>query len=411
MAKDVTKKEEKVPYLIKGAMDWVFNLSSDEVPLSTGQVKDAAKIKRAYTGIVYACVSLISKDVAATAWEFQNDAGEKLDEESFDGYARLKKPNLLHTWVDFIELTQTFLELAGNAYWYVEKSQLGKPTGNVWLIPPYYIKPVPKVNEIGIDFYRVIGLKGVKRFEVDEIVHLKYPNPNDLYLGMGTLDAALVEADINNFAKRYVMEFYKNGAIPAGVLSTDEKISPADAQRIESVWNTKFQGVGQGWNVAVLWGGFKYQPLSLNPATEKFIEQSNWTREDIAAIFKVPLSKLGIVEDVNRANGEVNDATYWENCIDPKLRLISRKINEELLPKLGIAAKFVFENVVKEDVQSKLDIDRVNLQKAQIGGALGVLTTDEIRKLLGFDESADGELVQPEDVEKFVNALKELARL
>ena len=403
--------ENKSSDIIVKSTDWLFNMSSSEKPLSKGNVASQTKIKRGYKGIVYSCASIIAKDASTTKWWFEDKSGKIIDENN-DAYKLLKKPNSLMTWNDIIEISQLFLELVGNVYWYVAKSKTGKPI-EIWLIPPYNVKPEAKKDEFGIDYYKAIGIPGIRRFETNEIVHFKYQNPNNMYVGMGTLDAALVEADINNFSKQYVMNFYKNGAIPAGILTTKEKVGKSDAERIELKWNNKYQGSDNSWGVAVLWGGFEYKSISLNPATEKFIEQSQWSRQDIASIFKVPLSKLGIVEDVNRANADANNRTYMENCISPKLSMIERKINVELLPLLGIPYVFKFEEVVPEDKQFALDQQKLNVQRAQIGGMFGVLSGDEIRELLGFDKAGMKDTIQigkdVEEVERLIKVVKEFS--
>jgi len=404
--------EKEIAAVTKEAMDWLFNLAPSEQPLSKGNFSAAVKVKRAFGGVVYACVTTIAADVAATDWAFVDANGDTIETDN-DIYSKFQNMNSIYpSFYDMLEMTQIFLEMTGNAYWYFEKTRGGRYTGKIYLIPSQYLKPVPLQDSIGVSHYRVTGLRGVKRFEVDEIVHFKYPNPNDMYVGMGTLDAALLEIDIHKFSKEYLLNFFKNGAVPAGFLTTNEKISPTDANRIETIWNTKYQGVDSAGSVAVLWGGFKYESIATDPSNVKYIEQANWTRSDIAAIFKVPLSKLGIVTDVNRANADANDSTYWANCISPKLSRIERKINDEVLPKLGINAKFKFAEVVREDVQAQFERERVNLSKAQIGATLGVLSLDEIRELLGFEGSvSDIETIDPENLTAMVNAIKGLSEL
>ena len=376
--------EQKGAYI--KSLDWIFNLTSDEKPLSRGATKSQL-LKRGYKGIVFACVNRIAEDVAGTKWHLYRDSvkqNEIVKEDNDEVYNLLSKPNPLMTFSDIIELAQIFLEITGNAYFWLAKDKMGN-IREIWLIPSHLIKPIAKINEIGIDYYQASGLIGIKRFEVDEIVHIRYQNPLNFYEGIGTLEKALLEYDIHNYSKQYVMNFYKNGGIPQGILSTNEKISAKDAERIEQIWKQKYQGVSQSWQVAVLWGGFKYEQLSINPATEKFIEQAKWSRDDICAIFRVPPSKLGYVEDVNRANAEANNYTYMQNCVSPKLLKIERVINNILLPRLGVNYTFEFDNVVPENKEQKLEEQKVNIQKANIGAVTGALTIDEVRQLLGFE--------------------------
>jgi len=48
--------------------------------------------------------------------------------------------------------------------------------------------------------------------------------------------------------------------------------------------------------------------------------------------YLVPASKLGLVEDVNRANADANELHLSKETVLPRLMLIEEKLNEKVMP-------------------------------------------------------------------------------
>jgi SPP1 gp7 family putative phage head morphogenesis protein len=77
-------------------------------------------------------------------------------------------------------------------------------------------------------------------------------------------------------------------------------------------------------------------------------------RDSILAIFGVPASQLGLVEDVNRANAEANEYVYQNGTIVPKLTLIQEKLNERFMPIYDVNLVCEFDNPVPLDKEYRL---------------------------------------------------------
>jgi HK97 family phage portal protein len=372
-------------------IDWIFNLSRREKGLADGATKRDLVI-HGNISIVYACITLIANTIAQNEYKlFKKD---KLLEEGTNDYIYklLKNPNPYMDWYDFIYILTVMMEIFGERYIYIARDKLGRPV-QLYPIPSFMIEPVFD-KKTGLE---IIGYKDLTdptdsiKWTPDEIIYDFIPSPERINRGESPLSKVLLEFDIHYFAKKYARNFYRNGAVPQGILTTEEKLSPAQADLLEKRWKAKHQGVEKGWEIAVLWGGLKYQELSINPNNKDFIEQSNWTRNDILSVFKVPPFKLGITENINRSSAHEQNVIFARDCIKPKLVKLQSLFNNKILPKLKADEyKIEFKNPIPED-------EELQVQKAKVGLTFGVLTVNEARKLLGFEPLEDeiGEQLVP----------------
>ncbi|POP04481.1 phage portal protein, partial [Salmonella enterica] len=115
-----------------------------------------------------------------------------------------------------------------------------------------------------------------------------------------------------------------DGGVPAGVLSVEHELTQEEADLLRERWMDRYYRKRDG--IAVLGKGARYQPIAIPLSDIKFLEVGRFTRDQILGIYRVPASKLGLVDDVNRANAEANDRTYRANVLRPRLRRLEEAI-------------------------------------------------------------------------------------
>ena len=135
---------------------------------------------------------------AFKAYKFQTQA---MSEDSLP--MPLENPNSFQTWGEFFKLSETFLQTNGTVYWYFERPELREnadPTA-VYVLPSHLMEIVLKNkieiigNENPIDYYQLREGYQYVKFPVENVITIKYPNPNydqngsSLY-GMSPLRAA-----------------------------------------------------------------------------------------------------------------------------------------------------------------------------------------------------------------------------
>jgi HK97 family phage portal protein len=329
---------------------------------------------------VYACVKALAQAIASVPMVFYKDTPrgrEKLPNQHpltrlFWGV------NPLMTRYDFWEASVVYLELTGNCFWALEKEdRLGLPA-ELWPLRPDRIRIVPDKEKFIQGYLFDIGGKSVA-YSRDEIVHLKYFNPLNERWGMSPLAAARQGLLADFYAVLYNQRFFRQGARPSGVLSTQEELDDTSFRRLKAEFEQAYTGAERSHRVILLEKGLQWQSVSLPQKDMEFVEQRKLSREEVLAVYKVPPIEVGILEYANYANSETQGKIFWTKGVIPRLKKIEEAVNTFLVPRFG------------QDVFGEFDLSRVEALrenedlKSQIAERLvrsGLWTVNEARQRL-----------------------------
>ena len=296
------------------------------------QPTDFVKQVEANTSWVYACCAAIAESVAMQPLRLYLNRTNKTEEIKEHIFLDLmQNVNPFMNNFELRELTELYQLLCGNAYWYLVKNKIGVPV-EIWIVPAQYMRIVPDAEKFIIGYIYEAPGYGAITFDVDEIVHFKYPNPNDLYYGVGPLLAAAYAVDTDEYMNQYGVNTFKNSGLPAAVLLSDQNINESDSRRMREQWKQLYGGTSKAGKVAILAKGLKFEAIQLSAQEMSYIQSKNVTRDTILGIFRVPKSVLGLVEDVNRANAEATEYIFNLRTVKPKLLRSQEKINEKIMP-------------------------------------------------------------------------------
>jgi len=271
----------------------------------------------------------------------------------------MKNVNKFMNQFDLWEKTQLHLELVGNAYWYIVKNNLGIPV-EIWIVPPQRMQVVPDRTEFIKGYIYSSGMEKVP-FTEDEIIHFKFPHPNNPYYGMSPLEAVSHAYNINENMSRYENAVFTNMARPDGTLTTEQSLSDTQFKRLEEQWQQKYGRTSKAGKTAVLEAGLKFQQIQLSPRELSFLVGRKLTKEEIIAAYGVPISKV-TTEDVNLANAKVGERQYMKDTINPRLRRNEQKINEKFMPMYDERLFVAFKDPVPEDMEFLLKERESNLK-------------------------------------------------
>lgn len=392
---NITQWQANTPYypdvsyreLVKRYSSWVYTcaeknaISCAQIPLKLYAAKPTKKTKALFPTrkveskqLAYLAKSPSTQNYVRKATEI-----EEVVEHPF--LELLKSVNEFTNQFDILELMILFQELCGNAYWYIDReSTLGTPT-EIWPLYSQYVRIIPDKQRFIAKYEFVISEAEKHIVDPANIVHFKYVNPQDAFYGIGPLQAAVVAADLSNNMNLFETNLFKNSARPDMALIIPETAGapPEDeVGRIEKKWFQKFGSVKKAGKLAVLTGGAELKPISLTPKEMSFLQGRKSTREEIAAIFGVPLSMI-TTESVNRANAETGEYSYMKNTILPRVRRAEQKLNEKLLPMYDERLFCAFDNPVPEDKDFRLKEIAARLKT-------GMTTINEERQQDGLDE-------------------------
>lgn len=338
-----------------------------------------------YHGWVYLCVKAIIEETANIKLTlYKRKSQSEFDQlETHPVLDLLYKVNPVYTSYLLWEATQGYLELTGEAFWW-----LVGPKNNpkeIWLLRPDWMTIRDSKSKL-IDAYEYGPNYGDKIIiPQEEVVQFKDFNPKDAYRGWGTVKAGAKTIDTDNYAEDYNRNFFFNSAMPAGALKTDQRLTAEQYERVRQDWNRLHQGVDKAGRIAILESGLDWQDIASSHKDMEYLEGRRYSRDEILALFRVPKSLVAITDDVNRANARESRAVFLENVITHKMRRLVSFLNEFLLPRYGDDSLFFdFESPVPNDQSEKLAYYSNGL-------SLGWISRNEVRELEGRDAIEGGD--------------------
>jgi HK97 family phage portal protein len=341
-----------------------------------------------YKNWVYACIDARASELASIELYVENDR-TKESSDTHELLTLLDDVNPSMTRYQLFYATQAFLDLTGNAYWYLARDNDGKgKVKQIYIISPDQMNiVVDKENPLTIKGY-VYGTKGNEvPFEANEVLHFKkfnpsgrFPNPHK---GVGIVESALWAIETDNEARNWNYSFFKNSARPDGLLTTETALSDTQFKRVQDQWKQKHQGSDNNGKTAILEGGLKWQDVSKTQKDMDFVAQRTFSRDEILALFRVPRTVIGITDDVNRANAEASDYVFARRTVKPMMKEFITMLNEYLMPEYSTDFKLEFKDPVPED--------RLATITAYTSGINKWLTRNDIRRKEGLEPSQSGD--------------------
>jgi len=312
-------------------------------------------------------------------------------------------PNPRQSHYDFIELLLTYLNLDGNIFILRERSGKDGKTGKttaLWLPRPDMMSPVIDARGQIYEQGALLGYSYLTRggekvyFLPEQVIHIKYPDPNDPYHGLGRgippLMAAAFDADNDNSQTTFIKQFFKNGAVPSGIIKSKNILDDTEVKRIQNRMAEQYTGEENWHKIMVLDADAEYQATGLSMDEMVFPDLRAISETRICAAFKVPPVLIGVKAGLDAAtysNYKLARQALWEdNIIPTNLKLaeaFTRAFSDELGP--DVIVKHDYADVVA------LQQDRTErFARSSQSVMSGWVTVNEARREIGFGPLPEG---------------------
>jgi HK97 family phage portal protein len=329
---------------------------------------------------VYRCVEILSNSVAqlpVLPYCSINHKDKRIMYEHRT-YGILNSPcRNLSRYTFFKMLVQDML-LKGNAYAYIDRDAQNNIRQLVY-IPAEYVSVNWDLNLFSPVTYVVYGFE--RLVEHTDIVHL-INFSNDGIHGISTIHYATQSLQISTESEESATAALSNSV--TGLLSVESMLSSQQTSDAKKAWNKNVRDEG---GVAVLSGGWKYQPLSVNARDAQLIESRKFNAVDISRWFGVPTTKLGINEGISYNGIEGENLAFLSDTLSPLLQKIEIELERKLYSeteRANIDVKFDVSNLLRVDLKSRAEYYRTLFN-------MGVLTINEIRHDLDMDSIEFGD--------------------
>lgn len=234
----------------------------------------------------------------------------------------------------------------------------------------------------GALWYRITPLRGQQYvLPPSEIIHIPSLGYDGLSSPSPITYAAQQAVGTSLSTAEYNAKFFANGARPDFVLQTDGVLNKEQAELIRSTWAAKHGGVGNAHMPAVLTGGLKAQPLTLNAVDSQILETANWNLEEVCRVLGVPPFMVGSTEkSTSWGTGQENMGRgFVKYTLLRDLVKFQKEINRKFWPsRETYFVEFDVSGIERGDMKSENEAMRVALGRA---GEPGWLTVNEVRHM------------------------------
>ena len=167
--------------------------------------------------------------------------------------------------------------------------------------------------------------------------------------------------------------FFKNGGMLGGILSTKEHMSAEQMKQAQLTWEREYTGSRNAHKVAILGGGFQYQPLSVPLEQLQFLQMKKYSTEEIARMYQVPPAMIGMESNTAYSNYEQQVLQFHQGCILPWVRRIELEVERKLLRgDRNLQCVFDVDTLLRADSENRAKFYHSMLQD-------GVMSINEVR--------------------------------
>lgn len=236
------------------------------------------------------------------------------------------RPNRWQGWAEFSARHELFFNL-GNSFILLIRPVDGGLPRSMYTLRPDLVRIIPE--DWGVKGYLYLkDKKNPLAILAEDMIHIKYPNnlldPMEGF-GFGLPPTSIAQStDVDNEITKFLRLFFKNGAMPPGILTYDVPLQKTDIQTIRTRWRELYGGAQNWLEPGILDRGGKYQKVGSSFQEMGFGDIDERDESRILGPFGVPPILLGTRMGLNRStysNYQQARTAYWEDTAEPELQL------------------------------------------------------------------------------------------
>lgn len=339
-------------------------------------------------------VNAITSRVSSLPVKLYKNVDQKVGKEPVDDY-RVdlinNNPNENMDGVNFKKKIIKDLVLYGTSKTYIERS----PDGSIISLYPLNTKDlsITVYSENGYQFYAIDTLNsnvGMTDF-YDELLLSVLDDSEDGITGRGAIQGNDKTFKLALSMNEYELGLMQNGAVPSGVLETDQKINNSKViDDLKKTFSDYYSGTKNAGKTLILEQGFSYKNIGFDPNSLQLTESKKSIISDIASIFNIPEAMINASAN-KYDSAEQNNIDFLQKNLYPKLRSFEAALNKTILTadeqKQGYEFKFDISNLTMITTQEKQE------------GVINLFKNGLITNLKGQREL--GMVIDPDDREYY----------
>lgn len=277
------------------------------------------------------------------------------------------------------------LNMGGNAFFQKLKNRKGEIIG---LYPIDFAKVTIERNMNNKKLEYIVatddGNKNLNRNDIFHIPAFSY----DGICGLSPVSYCASAILLGNQYQEYNKHFFKNGAFTSGTIEFDGRMSDEAFVRFKEDFAKSYQGLINAGKPIILEEGGKFKPLKMSQADAQFMESRRFQLEEIARIYRVPLTLL---QDFGRAtwnNMEQQQLFFVMFTILPIVKRWEENIKTQIMTKeqrqQGLYVEFQLNNLLRGDAKTRAEL-------YSSGRQAGYFSINDIRRLENMNTIENGD--------------------
>ena len=338
---------------------------------------------------IYSAISLISDTIST----LPVDSYIRRDGNRFAFRPRpvwLSRPDIDTTKEAFWGSIIVSLLLDGNAFIRIYSNERGQVVNLVVLDPS---SVTIRRNGVGRVMFELEGQSEL--LDSDQVLFI--PNivrPGHIR-GVAPVEALKTNWGLAIALENYAATFFGSGTQTSGVIEYPGNLTGDQAKMLQEGFDARHRGWGRAHRTAIISGGAKYVPTSVENDKAQFLDSRRLSVEDVARAFNIPPNLLGVQGSFTYSSVEANNIAFVTHTLRPIIQKLETAFTPLLSREPGgetAFIKFNLDGLLRADINTRMSAYSVGLQS-------GFLTINDVRRLEDLtpidDVAADSVRVPP----------------
>lgn len=339
----------------------VISQYADSVSVQLNDYADYAQVYGVYAW-VHKAVELIARALAPLPVRAVDADGEALDTHPVTELLAMVNSEttpmgMWQAWlVDMMLAGESFIEVVSNR---------GGGLSELWIRRPDKVRVLPDASPERKYYPRVaqyIYSDDELRIEPEAMIHTAFYNPLIPWRGLAPIAAVREGITIDLFAQSWSKTFLKGGARPDFALISPQGLTATEREDLQMQLIEQYSGQANWHKPIVLEQGITdIKPFAFPPKDIEWLQQREFSRDEVAAVFGVPDELMGYGRDTYE-NFETAHKVFWTLTVaklvehrDIALSHFFGQVRRDLRPGERVETDLSGVGVLQDDLTPKLE--------------------------------------------------------
>jgi HK97 family phage portal protein len=320
---------------------------------------------------VYSDVNLLARKVGQGKLRVMQMAGDEKERVQDHEFERLmRRPNELMSGRFLLQYTMMWLNLDGNAYWWLAPNIQNRLV-EIWPLPARDVTPKQAKSDSGavLAGYEYTPTRD-KLLPVERICHFRLANPFNPLKGLTPISALRHEIAGDLSMKQWNVNFFnKKNALPTTIISLPQSTGEGDFDRIKKKLAAEFGAMNRKAMVTRA-GDVDVKTVGLSQRDMDFLAGIELNRETIDRVYGIPAAYWA--KDANRNTSSTAELIVMRDVVQPALDYIAEEIDAQVIDRYYDKELWVeADNMVPEDRTLNLAEFKEHKTVMKVGEARG----------------------------------------